>query len=330
LFGSSIVLSSILPAVFQRVYVKPNELQLEKPYLQENIALTRQAYHLEDVTVKPFPAAQDLTFQRLQANKPTIDNIRLWDWQPLMDTYRQLQEIRTYYSFHDVDVDRYRLGGSAGSAEQVMVSARELKQSLLPANAQTWVNRHVLFTHGNGVVMSPVTHKNAEGLPLFYLQDIPPVASGGPEIRESRIYFGEETNTYAIVKGASPEFDYPKGKDNVYARYDGNGGVPIGGLARRLLFAYYFKDVNLLLSSYITSESRIMIRRTIQSRIRAIAPFLDLDRAAVLDAGCLYNQYLFPLLSTHRPTAAELSSQCCENRRRCLSRQRRLLPHRPR
>ncbi len=274
LFGSSIVLSMIFPAVFQRVFVKPSELQLEKPYLQHNIDLTRQAYNLQQITVKPFPASQDLTFQRLQANKPTIDNIRLWDWQPLMDTYRQLQEIRTYYTFHDVDVDRYRLNGAY---QQVMLSARELKQALLPPNAQTWVNRRVIFTHGNGVVMSPVTRKDPEGLPTFYLQDIPPVSNGGPPIRESRIYYGEETNNYVIVKGTAPEFDYPKGKDNVYAMYDGTGGVPLGGIARRLLFAYYFKDVNLLLSSYITADSRIMMRRIIQDRIRIIAPFLRLD-----------------------------------------------------
>ena len=147
-----------------------------------------------------------------------------------MDAYVQLQEIRTYYKFHDVDVDRYWLDGAYQS---VMLSARELKSSLLPPNAQTWVNRHVLFTHGNGVVMSPVTRKSAEGLPLFYLRDIPPVATGGPEIREPRIYYGEETDSYVIVKGSTPEFDYPKGKDNIYAAYDGTGGVPVGGIARR-------------------------------------------------------------------------------------------------
>jgi uncharacterized protein len=164
-----------------------------------------------------------------------------------------LQEIRTYYKFHDVDVDRYSLDGPY---QQVMLSARELKQALLPANAQTWVNLHVLFTHGNGVVMSSVTQKNVEGLPIFYLQDIPPVSTGGPPIRESRIYYGEETEGYVIVKGTTPEFDYPKGKDNVYAIYEGRGGVPIGGIARRTLFAWYFKDLNLLLTSYITGDSR--------------------------------------------------------------------------
>jgi uncharacterized protein len=274
-FGTSLVLSMVFPAVFQRVFVKPNELQLEKAYLQHNIALTRLAYNLQQITVKPFPTEQTLTWQTLQADKATIDNIRLWDWQPLMDTYGQLQEIRTYYRFHDVDIDRYRLDGTY---QQVMLSARELKQSLLPANAQTWVNRHVLFTHGNGVVMSSVTRKNTEGLPIFYLQDIPTLSTGGPPIQESRIYYGEETDGYVIVKGTSPEFDYPQGKDNVYARYEGTGGVPVGGISRRTLFAWYFKDLNLLLTSYITGDSRVMMRRTIQDRVRTIAPFLRLDR----------------------------------------------------
>ncbi len=274
-FGTSVVLSMIVPAVFQRVFVKPTELQLEKPYLHNNIALTRQAYNLQQITVKPFSADQTLTWQMLQANNATIDNIRLWDWQPLMDTYGQLQEIRTYYKFHDVDVDRYRLDGTY---QQVMLSARELKQALLPANAQTWVNRHVLFTHGNGAVMSSVTRKNTEGLPIFYLQDIPPLATGGPPIRESRIYYGEETDGYVIVKGTTPEFDYPQGKDNVYATYEGTGGVPVGGISHRALFAWYFKDLNLLLTSYIAGDSRVMMRRTIQTRVRTIAPFLRLDR----------------------------------------------------
>jgi uncharacterized membrane protein (UPF0182 family) len=273
-FGGSFVLALVFPALFQRVYVKPNELQLEAPYIQRNIALTQEAYNLRQITVKPFPAEQGLTFQSLQANRATIDNIRLWDWQPLMDTYAQLQEIRTYYKFHAVDVDRYELGGSY---QQVMLSARELEPALLPANAQTWVNLHVLFTHGNGVVMSPVTRKSAEGLPIFYLQDIPPVASGGPAVREPRIYYGEMTDSYVIVKGSTPEFDYPKGKDNVYATYDGAGGVAIGDAARRTLFAWYFDDPNILLSSYIADGSRILFRRNIRDRVRTIAPFLRLD-----------------------------------------------------
>ncbi len=188
-FGSSLVLALVFPALFQLVFVKPNELQLERPYIQRNIDLTQQAYNLHQISVKPFPVEQNLTFQTLQANQATIDNIRLWDWQPLMDTYAQLQEIRTYYKFHDVDVDRYHLDGAY---QGVTLSARELQPALLPPNAQTWVNSHVLFTHGNGAVMSPLARKTKEGLPVFYLQDIPPVATGGPPIDEPRIYFGEE------------------------------------------------------------------------------------------------------------------------------------------
>lgn len=275
LFGSSFGLLGLLPAVFQRVYVKPNELQLEAPYIQSNIALTQEAYNLRKITIKPFPAEQDLTFQSILANRATIDNIRLWDWQPLMDTYAQLQEIRTYYKFRDVDVDRYELNGSY---QQVMLSARELESTLLPSSAQTWVNLHLLFTHGIGAVMSPVTQKSTEGLPVFYLQDIPPVATGGPVIREPRIYFGQSAATpYVIVKGSAPEFDYPKGKDNVYAPYDGSAGVAVGGAGRRTLFAWYFGEPNILLSQYITDESRILFRRNIRERVRTIAPFLRLD-----------------------------------------------------
>jgi uncharacterized protein len=270
----TLVLSGVTPALFRQVFVKPSELQLEKPYIERNIALTRQAYNLHQVAAKPFAAEQKLTAKTLEANKATIENIRLWDWTPLSDTYAQLQEIRTYYKFHDLDVDRYWLDGSYQS---VMLSARELRPSLLPPNAQTWVNRHVLFTHGNGAVMSPVTRKSPEGLPLFYLRDIPPVADGGPQIREPRIYYGEEPDSYVIVKGSTPEFDYPKGKDNVYAAYDGTGGIPMGAMVWRGLFAYYFNDPNLVLSSYIATDSRIMIRRNIRERIRTIAPFLRLD-----------------------------------------------------
>ena len=272
--AGSVVLSSLVPSLFRHFFVRPTELQLEKPYIERNIALTRHAYNLDQIEAKPFAAEQKLTFKTLEANKATIDNIRLWDWLPLSDTYAQLQEIRTYYKFHDLDVDRYWLDGSYQS---VMLSARELRASLLPSNAQTWVNRHVLFTHGNGAVMSPVTRKSTEGLPFFYLRDIPPVADGGPKIDEPRIYFGEESDDYVVVKASIPEFDYPKGKDNVYAAYDGTGGVPIGALGWRTLFAYYFNDANLVLSSYITADSRIMIRRNIQERVRTIAPFLRLD-----------------------------------------------------
>jgi uncharacterized membrane protein (UPF0182 family) len=274
LFGSSFVLYLLIPSIFQRLYVKPSELELETPYIARNIASTRQAYNLQQIAVKPFPVEEGLSLATLEANRATVDNIRLWDWQPLIDTYAQLQEIRTYYKFLDMDIDRYRLGGAY---QQVLLSARELEPSLLPSNAQTWVNLHVLFTHGNGVVMSPVTRKNSEGLPVFYLQDIPPVATGGPAIREPRLYFGQGRERYAIVKGTTPEFDYPKGKDNVYASYDGADGVAIGDPAWRGLFSWYYSDPNIMLSSYITNESRILLHRNIQDRVRTIAPVLSLD-----------------------------------------------------
>jgi uncharacterized membrane protein (UPF0182 family) len=274
-FGSAVALAEVFPFLFERLFVRPNELELERPYIQRNITLTRQAYNLHQMTAKAFPVEQSLTSAVLQANQATIDNIRLWDEQPLMATYRQLQEIRTYYKFGNVDVDRYWLDGTY---RQVMLSARELASTLLPSNAQTWVNRHVLFTHGNGVIMSPVTHKSAEGLPVFYLGDIPPVATGGPPVREPRIYYGELPDTYVLVMGSTPEFDYPKGKDNVYAPYGGTGGVPVSGVARRALFAWYFNDPNILISSYLTGESRIMFRRTVKEHVATIAPFLRLDR----------------------------------------------------
>lgn len=274
-YGATFVLSGAIPGLFQRFFVKPNELQWERPYIQNNITLTQMAYNLHQVAVRPFPAEQDLTLKALEANRATIDNIRLWDWQPLMDTYAQLQEIRTYYRFHDADIDRYWLNGEYQS---VMLSARELQSSLLPPDAQTWVNRHLLFTHGNGLVMSPVTEKSPEGLPLLYLRDIPPVADGGPEVREPRIYFGEKMESYVIVKSTTLEFDYPKGKDNVYAKYDGDGGIALGGIWRKALFSYYFGDVNLLLSDYIGAASQILFRRDIQERVRTIAPFLHYDR----------------------------------------------------
>jgi uncharacterized membrane protein (UPF0182 family) len=228
-----------------------------------------------------------LDYGALAANRATVDNIRLWDGQPLATTYAQLQEIRTYYRFLDIDVDRYRL---EDDYRQVTLSAREIEPELLPANAQTWVNLHLLFTHGNGVVMSPVTRKSAEGLPLFYLQDIPPVARGGPTVSEPRVYFGQASERYVIVKGSTPEFDYPKGKENVYAAYGGADGVPIGDWARRVLFSWYYGDPNIVLSGYVTSESRILIHRNIQDRVRTLAPFLQLDHDpyVVVSGGRLY------------------------------------------
>lgn len=286
-FATSLVLLPLGAPLFERVYVKPNELKLELPYIARNIALTREAYDLRNIVAKPFTADETLTYQSLADNRATIDNIRLWDQQPLLDTYSQLQEIRTYYRFFNADIDRYTLGDTY---QQVMLSARDLDSSLLSPNAQTWVNLHLLFTHGNGVVMSPVTRTSPEGLPIFYLQNIPPAATGGPPVTEPRIYFGEGDPPYAIVKTGTPEFDYPKGSENVYRAYDGADGVSIGSLPRRALFSWYFGDLNILLSRYLTGESRIMFRRNIQERVNRIAPFLSLDHDPyiVVSAGRLF------------------------------------------
>ncbi|MBC8727430.1 UPF0182 family protein [Paraburkholderia sp. UCT2] len=273
-FGSSFVFAVIYPSLFQRFYVKPSELKLETPYIEHAIALTRQAYGLAKIEVKPFEAEKGLTLDSLQANRATIDNIRLWDVQPLMDTYAQLQEIRTYYKFLSVDIDRYQL--DAGY-RQVMLSARELEPAMLPTNAQTWVNLRLIFTHGIGVVMSPVTEKSTEGLPIFYLHDIPPVSNGGPAIREPRLYFSEGRQDYVIVNGNVAEFDYPQRPTNAYTTYSGRDGVSIGSVARRSLFAWQLDDPNILLSGYITDKSRILLHRNIQDRVRTIAPFLTFD-----------------------------------------------------
>ena len=320
-FGASFLLALIVPALFQRLYVKPNELQLETPYLRSNISLTQEAYNLHKISAKPFPAEQGLTLKSLEENRATIDNIRLWDWKPLIDTYAQLQEIRTYYKFLDVDVDRYELGSSY---QQVMLSARELDTTRLPPNAQTWVNQHLLFTHGNGIVMSPVTQKSAEGLPIFNLHDIPPIASGGPPLSEPRIYFGESPESYVIVKGSMREFDYPKGADNAYTTYDGADGVGVGGIAQKSLFAWYFNDPNILLTRSITGESRILFRRNITERVRPVSPFRPgplcghQQRSDLLDTRCLHDQQLVPLCRAAPPRRPELHSQFGENRDRRL------------
>ncbi len=284
---SAAMASSVLPDVFQRLRVRPDELRLERPYLEKNIAMTRRAYGLEAIQPRPFPSAQTLDDAAVKRNQATFANIRLWDPQPLLDSYRQLQLIRLYYDFHDVDVDRYEL---AGGRRQVMLAAREITPSLLPPNARTWVNQRLQFTHGFGVVMSPVTEIEGEGLPGFFVKDIPPHSPVGLELSEPRIYFGEKTDDYVIVNAAAEEFDYPKGEQNVSNSYAGKDGVALGSSLRRAVFAWSFRDVNLLISGNLRAESRILFRRSIAERISTIAPFLLLDRDpyVVVSGGRLY------------------------------------------
>jgi len=273
-FGASLI-EGIVPSVFQSYRVKPDELRLEAPYIAQNIAFTRYGFALDHITTKPFPAEGKLTPAALAANDTTIQNIRWWDPRPLLDSYRQLQEIRLYYDFKDVDIDRYTLDGRY---QQVMLSAREINQSRLPADAQTWINQRFKFTHGYGVAMSPVNRFDEEGLPHFYVKDIPPVSSVGLRIERPQVYFGEETRGYVVTGGGTTEFDYPKGQENVYTTYQGRDGVSLGSLWRRALFAWYLGDLKLLISGNVTATSRILFRRLVQDRIGRIAPFLALDR----------------------------------------------------
>jgi uncharacterized membrane protein (UPF0182 family) len=285
LFGPAILLNLAQP-VIEKLYVKPDELRVEKPYLERNIKLTRMAYHLDSVDVRQFNGKGTLTRVSLEQDAPTVNNIRLWDPRPLLATYRQLQEIRLYYDFQDVDIDRYWINGKY---TEVMLSPRELNISLLPDNAQTWVNRHLKFTHGSGLTMSPVHAKDSEGLPVFYIKNIPAESDVGFKVPQPAIYFGQEPDSYAIVKAATPEFDYPLGADNVYSYYKGTGGVPVSGLLHRLLFSYFYRDISLLVTSNIVRGSRIMIRRNISDRVARLAPFLGQDRDPYL---VLHNGHL--------------------------------------
>jgi uncharacterized membrane protein (UPF0182 family) len=273
-FAPALILNFLQP-VLERLIVKPDELRVERPFLVQNIAMTRRAYKLDGVDVKPFGGKGLLTMTSIQQDAPTIKNIRLWDPRPLLATYRQLQEIRLYYDFRDVDIDRYNI---AADYTEVMLSAREMNIAQLPDNAQTWVNQHLKFTHGAGVAMSPVNAKDSEGLPIFYIKDIPANSSVGLKIDQPGIYFGEEPDNYVVVNSATPEFDYPSGTDNVFSFYKGSGGVPIAGFWRRLLFSFYYRDINLLVTENIVAKSKIMLRRNIIGRISYIAPFLHLDR----------------------------------------------------
>ena len=272
-FGPSLLLSFMEP-VIERLWVKPDELRIEKPYIEANIEMTRAAYKLDNVDVKPFAGKGTLTRASLQDDSPTLSNIRLWDPRPLIDTYKQLQEIRLYYDFMDVDIDRYNIGGRY---TQVMLAPRELNVGLLPENAQTWVNQHLKFTHCSGLVMSPVNEKDSEGLPVFFIKNIPAESSVGFKVENPAIYFGQEPDNYVVVDSATPEFDYPKGADNVFSFYKGEGGIPVSGFARRALFSFFFRDINLLVTENIVNQSKIMIRRNILTRLSYLAPFLRLD-----------------------------------------------------
>jgi uncharacterized membrane protein (UPF0182 family) len=271
----SILALGIFPRLVQGIVVGPNELQKEAPYIKNNIRGTRLAYKIDGVDEVPFEASDALTAEDIRKNDATIRNARLWDWRPLKTTYSQIQEIRLYYDFFDADVDRYVI---EGSYRQVLLSLRELNYRQIPARAATWVNTHLKYTHGYGLCMSPVDQVTPEGLPELFIKDIPPVSEVDLKVDDPAIYYGELSTEYALVRTTTEEFDYPLGEQNKFTTYQGTGGVPIGSLGRRLLFAWRFKDLKLLLTGYLTSESRIMFRRELTERVPHIAKFLVFDR----------------------------------------------------
>jgi uncharacterized membrane protein (UPF0182 family) len=275
----------IYPALMQQFEVQPNELIKERPYIEYNIDLTLRAYGLDRIEERDFGSVADLTAEALAEAEPTTRNIRLWDYRPLRDTYAQIQEIRFYYEFIDVDVDRYHLDGDY---RQVTLSAREMATDQL--QSRTWVNEHLQFTHGYGLVMSPVNEVTPEGLPRLLVRDLPPRSVSGLEITRPEIYYGEKTDNYVFVNSTLEEFDYPSGDQNVFTTYDGTGGVLLDSPLKRMAFAYRFGDISVLLSEYLTPESRVMLYRNIHQRVRQVAPFLlfDYDPYLVLLDGRLF------------------------------------------
>jgi uncharacterized protein len=274
-FGVAFGLANILyPWLLQQLIVEPNELAKEKPYLAHNIQFTQTAYHLQDVKRQGYAAETKLDRAVLQANQPTMQNIRLWDYRPLLSTYKQLQEIRLYYKFRDVDIDRYTIDHNY---QQVMLSARELSAEQLPPEAKTWVNRRLKYTHGYGLVMSPVNRVTTDGLPELYIKNIPPVSQVNLPIRQPAIYYGEETTEDIFTGTTTDEFDYPQGNTNAVTRYSGKGGVPIPTIWHRLAYAIDRDSLQTLISNYFTNKSRIHYDRTIRARVSHIAPFLRFD-----------------------------------------------------
>ena len=337
----------LLPNAVQRLIVQPNELALEQPYIRRSIALTQSAFALDKIEVKTFNPQANLTIEALAANQQTTRNIRLWDTRPLLETNRQLQQIRPYYRFFDADIDRYTFksegrgekgqkaegrrqeaevrvdDGSTSEPEvndsrssqeretsakpaldeqQVLIAARELDYAAVPKDAQTWVNEHLVYTHGYGFTLSPVNEVADGGLPNYYVKDIgastasidrqPSMTTAS--LRTSiptanpRLYYGELSNTYVMTGTRVPELDYPSGSTNVYNTYDGAGGIKVGAFWRRCLLAGYLRDWQMLLTTDFTPQTRLLFRRNINDRIRAIAPFLQYDRdpyLVVVDVG---------------------------------------------
>jgi uncharacterized protein len=296
----------VYSSVVQRFIVAPNEQTREEPYIQYNIDATRRAFALDGVEERELSGDALLTAADISRNAETLENVRLWDHQPLLETFGQIQEIRTYYEFAAVDNDRYRIDGKM---RQVMLSARELNSASLPN--RNWINERLTFTHGYGLTLGPVNEVTSEGLPVLFVRDLPPVTTPGFTIDEPSLYFGEISSDYAIVKTRTREFHYPRGDDNVFKEYAGKGGVPLSSFWRKLLFAFRFGAYQMVLSDDISTESRIIFNRNIGTRVRAIAPFLDFDRDPylVLAEGRLFWIYDAYTTSARYPYSAPVTNR---------------------
>lgn len=288
LMTASLLVGVVYPQVIQQYIVSPNEIAKERPFIKNNIKFTRKAYSINKMSERQFPAESKLNATDIANNSATIKNIRLWDTRPLVETYGQIQIIRPYYVFRDVDVDRYTFGGSY---RQTLLSPREMESGNLPQSARTWVNQKLIFTHGNGLCMSPVNVSTGEGLPRLIVKNIPPISDFRKlNVTQPRIYYGEGQDDFVVVRSGAKEFDYPKGDLNVYTRYSGRGGVQLTSFLRKSLFALRFSSLPLILSQFVDPQSRIMFHREIIERVKNIAPFLayDGDPYMVLSRGRLY------------------------------------------
>ena len=263
---------NVYPTILQKLVVDPNELIKETPYIEHTIAGSLRGYGLDQIENHGLEGSAPLTAENIKANAATIDNIRLWDEEPLLDTLGQIQEIRTYYQFHSVDNDRYMIDGVY---RQTLLSPRELLASNLPN--RTWINEHLTFTHGYGIAMSQVNQVTPEGLPVLLIKDIPPRSSVDLVVTRPEIYFGELPNDHVFVNTGTKEFDYPEGEQNVYTNYQGKGGVTIGSFIRKVILAVRFKTMKILFSQDIENESRVLMYRNITERVQKVVPFLRLD-----------------------------------------------------
>ncbi|MDP9405474.1 MAG: UPF0182 family protein, partial [Actinomycetota bacterium] len=270
---ASVVLAGVFPAIVQRLRVDPQELERERPFIEDNVAATRFAYGLDDVAVEQFPADPQLSRAEVQDNAETLTSLRLWEPTVALAAYEQLQELRPYYEFHDVDTDRYDVDGAP---QQVLVAARELAPRNLPS--ATWQNRHLRFTHGIGMVASAVSTASPDGQPVFLLDDIPPQGVPALEVANPRVYFGESPPEYSVVGTRQNELDFVRAEGTPEEfRYDGRDGVAVGSFARRLAFAVRFAEPNMVLSNLLTADSKVLFRRQVRERVAAVAPFLKLD-----------------------------------------------------